>query len=218
MNFITKSAIVGAGALALGLAGGQASANEVDYTVKAGDTLAKIAETQLGDVNLFDELAAVNGIENPNLIFEGQTLTFDGVKEGAVATAVNAQGTQAQSTEVAASTYNAAGTSATYQAPVQSYQAAPAAGGSVRLSNGNAAGTVGAQAATQMAARTGVPASTWEYIIARESNGQADARNASGAAGLFQTMPVHGSTATVSDQINSAVRAYNAQGLSAWGM
>ena len=37
-----------------------------------------------------------------------------------------------------------------------------------------------------MAKRTGVSASTWEYIIARESNGQANARNASGASGLFK--------------------------------
>ena len=60
---------------------------------------------------------------------------------------------------------------------------------SVRLSNGNTAGSVGSYAAAQMAARTGVSASTWEHIIARESNGQLHARNASGAAGLFQTMP-----------------------------
>ena len=32
-----------------------------------------------------------------------------------------------------------------------------------------------------MVARTGVSASTWEHIIARESNGQLHARNASGA-------------------------------------
>lgn len=69
-----------------------------------------------------------------------------------------------------------------------------------------------------MAKRTGVPASTWEHIIARESNGDPNAHNPSGAHGLLQTMPVHGSTATVSDQVNSAVRAFNAQGLTAWGM
>ena len=69
-----------------------------------------------------------------------------------------------------------------------------------------------------MAARTGVSASTWEYIIARESNGQSSAHNPSGASGLFQTMPGWGSTATVQDQINAAVKAYNAQGMSAWGM
>ena len=102
-----------------------------------------------------------------------------------------------------------------YAAPAQSYSAP---GGSVVLSNGNTAGADGAAAAQEMARRTGVPASTWEHIIARESNGQVGARNASGASGLFQTMPGWGSTATVQDQINAATRAYKAQGLSAWGM
>ena len=50
-----------------------------------------------------------------------------------------------------------------------------------------------------MAEMTGVPASTWEAIIARESNGQVDAYNPSGASGLFQTMPGWGSTATVDE-------------------
>ena len=97
-------------------------------------------------------------------------------------------------------------------------QMAKTAGGTVALANGNTAGATGAAAAQEMARRTGVPASTWEYIIARESNGQPGARNASGASGLFQTMPGWGSTATVEDQINAATRAYQAQGLSAWGM
>ena len=103
---------------------------------------------------------------------------------------------------------------------IQSYsaQSYSAAGGSVRLSNGNTAGADGAAAAQEMARRTGVSASTWEHIIARESNGQVNARNASGASGLFQTMPGWGSTATVQDQINAATRAYKAQGLAAWGM
>lgn len=90
-------------------------------------------------------------------------------------------------------------------------------GNSVRLSNGNTAGATGAEAAQEMARRTGVPASTWETIIARESNGNPNAYNPSGASGLFQTMPGWGSTATVSDQIEAATRAYNAQGLGAWG-
>ena len=102
-----------------------------------------------------------------------------------------------------------------YAAPAQSYSAP---GGSVVLSNGNTAGADGAAAAQEMARHTGVPASTWEHIIARESNGQVGARNASGASGLFQTMPGWGSTATVQDQIDAATRAYQAQGLSAWGM
>ena len=88
--------------------------------------------------------------------------------------------------------------------------------GSVILSNGNTAGEIGSYAAAQMAAATGVPQSTWESIIARESNGDHTAANGSGASGLFQTMPGWGSTATVEDQIQSALNAYNAQGLSAW--
>ena len=67
-----------------------------------------------------------------------------------------------------------------------------------------------------MAAATGVSQSTWESIIARESNGDHTVANSSGASGLFQTMPGWGSTVTVEDQIQSALNAYNAQGLSAW--
>ena len=108
-----------------------------------------------------------------------------------------------------------------YQAPKQVTSNATqgsSSGGSVRLSNGNTAGATGSSAAQEMAKRTGVPASTWEHIIARESNGDPNARNASGASGLLQTMPAWGSTATVQDQINAATKAYKAQGLSAWGM
>ena len=92
-----------------------------------------------------------------------------------------------------------------------------ATSGGLVLSNGNTAGATGSYAASRMAEMTGVPASTWEAIIARESNGQVDAYNPSGASGLFQTMPGWGSTATVDDQIQSAYSAYSAQGLSAWG-
>ena len=111
-----------------------------------------------------------------------------------------------------------ASSQATSSSQSYSAQSYSSAGGSVRLSNGNTAGAEGAAAAQEMARRTGVSASTWEYIIARESNGQVNARNASGASGLFQTMPGWGSTATVQDQINAATRAYKAQGLAAWGM
>ncbi|WP_206225098.1 transglycosylase SLT domain-containing protein [Streptococcus hyointestinalis] len=105
----------------------------------------------------------------------------------------------------------------TTTAPVQTSQAQATTVSTTRLSNGNTAGSVGTAAAAQMAAATGVPQSTWEYIIARESNGNPNAANGSGASGLFQTMPGWGSTATVQDQVNAAIKAYNAQGLSAWG-
>lgn len=86
------------------------------------------------------------------------------------------------------------------------------------LGNGNTAGAIGTEAAARMAAATGVPQETWEYIIARESNGDPNVSNPSGASGLFQTMPGWGSTATVDEQINAALNAYNNQGLAAWGM
>ena len=49
-----------------------------------------------------------------------------------------------------------------------------ATSGGLVLSNGNTAGATGSYAASRMAEMTGVPASTWEAIIARESNGQVD--------------------------------------------
>ena len=88
---------------------------------------------------------------------------------------------------------------------------------STTLSNGNAAGSLGRDAAAQMATATGVSQATWEAIIARESNGDPTVSNSTGASGLFQTMPGWGSTANVQDQITSAINAYNSQGLSAWG-
>ncbi|QLK86803.1 transglycosylase SLT domain-containing protein [Staphylococcus sp. 17KM0847] len=112
---------------------------------------------------------------------------------------------------------------ATQSAPSYNYNTAQtstssASAGSVRLSNGNTAGSIGSRAAQEMASRTGVPASTWEHIIARESNGQLNAYNPSGASGLFQTMPGWGATNTYEQQIAAATKAYNSQGLSAWGM
>ena len=200
---------------------GIASADQVDYTVKAGDTLAKISQEQFGTTAYVEEIAYVNHIANVNVIHEGQTLTFDGVKELGETGADNLlAGVQAGSNVVT----NAVTTPVTYTTDSVATATTPAAdysaysGGSVALANGNTAGAPGSYAAQQMAARTGVPASTWEYIIARESNGQVNAYNPSGASGLFQTMPGWGSTATVDDQINSAVNAYNSQGLSAWGM
>ena len=198
------------------------SADQVSntYTIKAGDTLSQIAQDHFGSVDYADEIAYVNGITNIDLIFAGETLNLDGVKEAKVPSDYHVEGleTQTQVTTASTSSYQYA-TGATYQAPqsavTQDYSGYGT--GSVVLSNGNTAGEVGSYAAAQMAARTGVPASTWEHIIARESNGQVNAYNPSGASGLFQTMPGWGSTATVEDQINAATNAYNAQGLSAWG-
>ena len=197
---------------------GMASADQVDYTVKAGDTLAKISQEQFGTTAYVEEIAYVNHIANVNVIHEGQTLTFDGVKELGETGADNVSATSSTNVTNTVTTPVTYATDAVNTATASAVDYSVYGGGSVALANGNTAGETGSYAAQQMAARTGVPASTWEYIIARESNGQVNAYNPSGASGLFQTMPGWGSTATVDDQINSAVNAYNAQGLSAWGM
>lgn len=44
------------------------------YTVKAGDTLWAICKKQLGNGDKYKEIAALNGIKNPNLIYPGQVL------------------------------------------------------------------------------------------------------------------------------------------------
>ena len=181
-----------AGVLGLATAGVVASADS--YTVQSGDTLSAIAANHNTTV---DKLVSLNNIANSHLNYAGQVLELD----EASAAATTATATEATATTSAATT-----------ADTSSYQS------SVVLSNGNTAGSVGAYAAAQVAAATGTSASTWEYIIAKESNGNVNAYNPSGASGLFQTMPIWGDTSTVDAQIQAAIRAYQSSGFGAWGL
>lgn len=47
------------------------------YTVKQGDSLWKICKTYLGDGEKYREIAELNGIKNPNLIYPGQVIKFE---------------------------------------------------------------------------------------------------------------------------------------------
>ncbi|AUV60202.1 putative hydrolase [Lactobacillus phage Semele] len=70
-----------------------------------------------------------------------------------------------------------------------------------------------------MQSRTGVPASTWDAIITRESNWQVDAANPSSTArGLFQQL--YGGTGSVQSQIDNAVKLYHNAGdsMSPWAL
>ena len=181
-----------------------AIASAESYTVKSGDTLSEIAKEKNTSV---EKIVELNKIENPDLIKVGQILELDEEKNSEVST----ETTTEEAVTYEDVTYNAPAASTTYS------QSAANTSSNVVLPNGNTAGATGSYAAARMAEMTGVPASTWEAIIARESNGQVNAANASGASGLFQTMPGWGSTATVDDQIQAAYNAYSSQGLSAWG-
>ena len=53
-----------------------ASGKEMVITVKKGDTLWGICKTYLGDGSLYSVIAKENGIDNPNLIYEGQKIVL----------------------------------------------------------------------------------------------------------------------------------------------
>ena len=217
------------------------------YVVKEGDTLQSISEKRFGTREFADEIAYQNRLGVGNTVHAGQTLDLTNTQSVQVSADFRDLWVEARINDFAShfSTQTPEDVARMHQRIAEQEEEAKKAeearqaeeakkkseerkntpasvakqpGGSVVLSNGNTAGSVGSAAAAEMARRTGVPASTWETIIARESNGQPSAYNPSGASGLFQTMPGWGSTATVEDQINAATRAYQAQGLSAWGM
>lgn len=193
---------------------GIATVNAETYEVKSGDTLSKIA---LENNTSLENIISTNNLTNEDLIYAGQIIELGERSKSMVdKVAPQEQAKPAESAPTATATAQTAQKQTTYAANA-TVTSAQSTNGGIVLSNGNTAGEQGAYAASRMAEMTGVPASTWEAIIARESNGQVNAANASGASGLFQTMPGWGSTATVDDQIQAAYNAYSNQGLSAWG-
>ena len=191
---------------------GIATVNAETYEVKSGDTLSKIA---LENNTSVENIIASNNLTNEDLIYAGQIIEL-GERSKSMIDKVAPQ-EQAKPAESATTATAQTAQKQTTYAAMLAVTSAQSTNGGIVLSNGNTAGEQGSYAAARMAEMTGVPASTWEAIIARESNGQVNAANASGASGLFQTMPGWGSTATVDDQIQAAYNAYSSQGLSAWG-
>ena len=139
--------------------------NAETYEVKTGDTLSQIA---IENNTTVQKLVELNQLSNKDLIELGER------SNSLLNTVKPATANQAQATQVTQAT------TAQVQAGNTTYNAAPAVTSSngIVLANGNTAGETGAYAAARMAELTGVPASTWEAIIARESNGQVNAANA----------------------------------------
>ena len=191
---------------------GIATVNAETYEVKSGDTLSKIA---LENNTSLENIISTNNLTNEDLIYAGQIIEL-GERSKSMVDKVAPQEQAKPAESAPTATAQTAQKQTTYAANA-TVTSAQSTNGGIVLSNGNTAGEQGSYAAARMAEMTGVPASTWEAIIARESNGQVNAANASGASGLFQTMPGWGSTATVDDQIQAAYNAYSSQGLSAWG-
>lgn len=52
-------------------------ANPKTYTIKPGDNLWMICKREYGDGNKYREIAAANGIVNPNKIYPGQVITLE---------------------------------------------------------------------------------------------------------------------------------------------
>lgn len=61
-----------------GYMSGNSSGSGSTYTVQYGDTLTGIAKSLLGDASRYKEIAALNGIDNPNVIKVGQVLQIPG--------------------------------------------------------------------------------------------------------------------------------------------
>lgn len=53
------------------------------YTVRNGDTLSAIAQRELGAASRWPEIANLNGLANPDLIYPGQELRMPGYGIGA---------------------------------------------------------------------------------------------------------------------------------------
>lgn len=185
-------ATIGASALFTDKADAAIDNGNGTVTVQAGDTYMSLANQYGKGVA---ELEQLNGREigGFDIIYPGETVTITTGQQ----TAQPAQQTA-------------------YQAPVQQASTIQP----VSYNNAQAQYTGGdtiSYASQQMAAQTGVSASTWAYIINRESNGQVGAVNpTSGATGLFQS--IHNPGNTVDSQIANAVWIYNQQGMSAWAL
>lgn len=76
MNFKTilaTSAVLGTAAFGATAA----SADTISHTVKSGDTLSSISQQYMGNTDYITAIANLNNIQDQNVIYVGQVITFD---------------------------------------------------------------------------------------------------------------------------------------------
>ncbi|WP_137625517.1 LysM peptidoglycan-binding domain-containing protein [Lactiplantibacillus pingfangensis] len=207
-KFINTILTTSAATLGLLLAGAVTANADTTYTVKAGDSVWAISQHYGPTIAAIE---AANQIQN-NLIFPGQVLTLPGV-DGPTATSAPVTSPVVAPTATPQPSVPATQPSTQTRVSSTTQSAATAAPVSSSYTGHNLQSYV----LTQMAARTGVSADTWNHIITRESGWQPQVQNSSsGAYGLFQN--IHISSGSVDSQVNAAVNLYHAQGMGAWAL
>lgn len=216
MVIIIKKSLVTLSVVAGFLGLGSLAASADTYTVKSGDTVAAIAAQHNDTINA---IASRNNLSNVNFITVGQKLEVgQNTTASTTQTSQATTGAATQSTQAASNNTTNYNSTATQTANTTNNTASNYSNSTASTKSSSNYGT-GSHAAvlSQMESRTGVSASTWNYIINRESNWQSSVRNStSGAYGLFQNMHISGGS--VQDQINAAVSLYKQQGMAAWSM
>lgn len=219
-NNITKKFAFAVGALvgASLLATQQAQAST--YTVKSGDTLAKIAKKKYHTQSLaaIETIVQINNLTNRDLIFVGDKLQLPKKIKKIEENKVTYQA-PAQSQNVGA--YTQAPSQTTQQQNVTSQNTDSTASQNTNSTatkpSYTGAGDLQSYVTSKMAAETGVSAETWAKIISRESNWNSSVTNSSGHYGLFQLAPGYkGNGGSVDEQIEGAISLFEKQGLNAW--
>lgn len=219
-NNITKKFTFAVGALvgASLLATQQAQAST--YTVKSGDTLAKIAKKKYHTQSLaaIETIVQTNNLTNRDLIFVGDKLQLPKKIKKIEENKVTYQApTQAQNV----GTYTQPPSQTTQQQNVTSQNTASTASQNTTSTatkpSYTGVGDLHSYVTSRMASATGVDAGTWEKIIQRESNWNSSVVNSLGHMGLFQLAPGYkGNGGSVDEQIEGAIDLYKKQGLNAW--
>lgn len=120
---------------------GTANADEINYTIKANDTLSSIAQEYFGSSDYVNRIATDNNISNVNLIYVGETLVLN--TDASATVAQTASTSQAATTQTTQTTQTTTQSTTTYsstatgsEAEAKEWIANKESGGSYTATNG----------------------------------------------------------------------------------